>query len=472
MKFNALFLFISNQLDPFLYVEKKYKNKLKLIKIKEILSLKIAVIGGTRGLGSWIANFLQKRDYDVVITGRDKISGKRFSKKIGVKYTNDNKSAAANADVVIVSVPIDSTPMTIKEIAPVMKEGSLLMDVTSVKEEPSNIMIEFAPNSVEVLPTHPMFGPRIRSLDGQVVVMTPLERGKWYDRVYKFLQKENARVLVTTPQIHDQMMSIVQGLTHFAYLSIAATIQRLDIDVKESRKFASPIYNLMVDMIARIVAQNPYLFYSIQTHNKYNKKTHETFISTYEELMEIISKEDKDEFVRMMGSAAKHLDDLEAALGRSDKAISALNEEIILLKNSIGKEVGLKHIYSDNVHVGILKDISPDFVFLNENNRELRLKLSNVEVLSDKELIKFKNETFSRKKYDVSVVFPQNCNPETISRTIKEMEDVVNVEIADLYSGNQIPSGSISITLKYEIINPEARFEVENLLKGFGGVIR
>jgi prephenate dehydrogenase len=42
----------------------------------------------------------------------------------------------------------------------------------------------------------------------------------------------------------------------------------------------------------------------------------------------------------------------------------------------------------------------------------------------------------------------------------------------DIYKGKQVPSGKISITLKYEVIIPEARFAVENLLNGFGALIR
>ena len=49
-----------------------------------------------------------------------------------------------------------------------------------------------------------------------------------------------------------------------------------------------------------------------------------------------------------MSSAAKYLDDLEASLGRSDKAISALTEEIRILKSSLGEEVGLRHIFWKN----------------------------------------------------------------------------------------------------------------------------
>lgn len=434
--------------------------------------MKIAVIGGTRGLGKWIARFLTTKGFNVIVTGRDEITGKKVSEKFGVEYTPDNTKAVSESSIVILSVPIGTIKNVVPEISPFLKEGSLLMDVTSVKEKPAEIMQKNVPEGVELIPAHPLFGPRVRSLDGQVVVLTPLDKGKWYKKVYKFLKKENARIVVTNPKEHDKMMSIVQGLTHLAYIGIAATIERLKIDVKESRKFESPVYGLMVDMIARIVAQNPYLYYSIQTQNRYIKETHETFISVYKQLYGMILKKDEEGFVHLMGSAAKHLDDLEAALGRSDKAISALTEEISILKESVGKEVGLRHIYSGKIHVGILEGLSPDFLTLMGDNREIKLKLSNVEILGDSELHKWKVENYKHKSFDVSAVFPENCSPEIIVNTIKGLNGVVDASVVDLYHGSQISAGKISITLKYEVINRNARFEVENLLKGFGGVIR
>ncbi len=458
-----------------LYIQKRNIKKSKIFFIKTIKgsnSLKIAVIGGTKGLGKWIAQFLRNRNFNVIITGRDKITGDKVSKKMDVKYTSSNEEAVSNADVIILSVPISAVSSVIPQITPFLKKGALLMDVTSVKEKPSEIMYKYAPEGVEIIPTHPLFGPRIRSLDGQVVVLTPQSEGKWFQKVYKFLENENARIIVTTPQNHDKMMSVVQGLTHFAYIGIASTIERLQIDVKESRKFASPVYGLMVDMIARIVAQNPYLYYSIQTENRYVEDTHKTFISVYRELSNMILNKDEDGFVHLMGSAAKHLDDLEAALGRSDKAISALSEEIRILKNSIGNEVGLRHIYSGKVHVGILEEIYPDFVTLNQNKKVVNLKLSNVEILSDAQLLRWKIENYPRKSFDISAVFPESCDPEIIVTTLKNMDNVVDAALVDIYSGKQIPSGKISITIEYEVISLEARFEIENLLKGFGALIR
>jgi prephenate dehydrogenase len=434
--------------------------------------VKIAVIGGTRGLGRWIANFLAEKGFEVMITGRNTTEGELVSKKIGVGYTNNNAQAVKSSDVVIISVPIQATSKIIQELAPIMKPGSLLMDVTSVKEEPSKLMEKCAAKGVEVVPTHPMFGPRIRSLDGQVVVLTPSVDGSWYSKVYEFLENENARIIVTTPEIHDRMMSIVQGLTHFAYVSIAATIERLDIDIKESRKFASPIYNLMLDTIARITAQNPYLVYSIQTSNKYIKESHETFNETFNELKNMIEEGDEEGFVHVMSNAAKHIDDLESALGRSDKAISALSEEVNILKNLVEREVGLKHIYSGKVHVGILEELKPEFLVLKQNNTTTKLKLSNVEILTDKELMDWKINNYPQKSYDVSAIFPESADPEVIVATIRGLEGVVTAELMDTYRGSQIPEGSMSITVRYLVLDEKVVLEVENLLKGFGSQIR
>ncbi len=225
-------------------------------------------------------------------------------------------------------------------------------------------------------------------------------------------------------------------------------------------------------MIARIVSQNPYMYYSIQTRNRYITEVHEQFFSTIKELNDLIIEKNQEEFVNVMSSAAKYLDDLEASLGRSDKAISALTEEIRILKSSLDEEVGLRHIYSGKIHVGILEEITPDFVTLNSHNKLMELKISNIEILSPSELTQYKNKNYPRKIFDVSVILSQDSDSEVISNTIRNLKDVVDVCVKDVYQGDQIESGMKSITFRYEVISIEARNSVEKLLKGFGGVIR
>ena len=394
------------------------------------------------------------------------------AKKLGVKYSNDNQKTAQENNIVIISVPIETTESVIKEVAPFMSKGSLLMDVTSVKEKPALLMQEKLAEGAYFLPVHPMFGPRIRSLEGQVVVLTPLEKSKWFEKVFKFLENQKARVLITSPEKHDEMMSVVQVLTHFAYISISYTIKKLNVDIKESRKFASPIYNLMLDIISRIVAQNPYLVYSIQTQTDYAYHAREILMETIQELNEMLINSNQNDFVNAMNYAAKNMDDLEAALGRSDKVISALNQEINILKCSIGKEVGLKHIYSGKVHMGILKEISPDFLTLVSGKKTLKLKIANIEVLNDSDVWNWKINNYPQHEYHISAIFPTNCDPMIISNTISNINGVIHASVLDIYRGEQIGEEEVSITFRFEVIDPHILNEVETLLKGFGGIIR
>ena len=73
-------------------------------------------------------------------------------------------------------------------------------------------------------------------------------------------------------------------------------------------------------------------------------------------------------------------------LGRSDKAISALTEEVSILKEFSRTRSWFETYIFWKVHVGILEELKPDYLILNQNNGTIQLKLSNVEVIKSEEL--------------------------------------------------------------------------------------
>ncbi|MCC7551173.1 MAG: prephenate dehydrogenase, partial [Methanobacterium sp.] len=76
------------------------------------------------------------------------------------------------------------------------------------------------------------------------------------------------------------------------------------------------------------------------------------------------------------------------------------------------------------------------------------------------------------KTFDVSVVLPESSQPEIISCTINSLEGVVESEVKDVYQGEQIQKGFKSITFSYQVISTTSNKKVEELLVGFGGIIR
>ena len=363
----------------------------------------MTIIGGTRGLGRWIAEHLNN-DFNITITSRNKASGLEVARELNVDYSNNNIEAIQNADIVIFSVPIEYTAETIKEVAPHAPEGSLLMDVCSIKTEAAEALNKYAPDNVEILPCHPMFGPRVPTIKRQIIVLTPIENRaeNWFDRVEKYLTKSECEIVVTTPEEHDKYMSIVQGLTHFSFITLASTIRKLHINVERSRSFSSPIYSLMLDMVSRVIYQNPYLYYSIQKNNKENTHAREVLIKEGAYLSKLIEDGNEEDFVKNMEESSEHLDNREEALIRSDRAIGMLSQKTNVLTKSIGKEVGLKDLHSEKIYVGIVKKVTSKCVIL-ESNDELSLKISTVDILSAKEVFEWKKNNLKLEHFNLSV---------------------------------------------------------------------
>ena len=433
--------------------------------------MNVGIIGGTDGLGKTLIYYF-KDEFDVYITGRDHKKGRTIANELDVTYIESNEGLANISDMLIISVPIQHTCDVIREVAPYIKEGSVMVDVTSVKEGPSKTMAEVLPDTIEYIPTHPIFGPRTTRLDNQVIVLTPDKKGEWYDKVYRYLESKNMRVIETTAEKHDFMMSIVQVLTHFSFISTASAIEKLKVDLSETEYYESPIYNLMIDMIARIVSQNPYLTYNIQSMNSNGPKVRNTFADAVIELRDAINNKDDEKFMDIAINATKHMGDITNALGRSDKAIGALNYEYSILFESIGKEVGLKHIYSGKIHVGILESIDGKTAVLRNGNKTKKLRIANIRILLEDELYRWKLENMDKKTESISCAFLKGVNVETIQNTVMNIPNIIDIRLVDAYNGPQIDDAFISLTFEVTALEKEDIENVKKLFTGFGGNIR
>ena len=436
-----------------------------------MIKMNVGIIGGSSGLGKTIVYYLRD-DFDVFISGRDHKKGREVASEADVNYLESNEELANISDILIISVPIQNTEDVIREVAPFMKEGSVMIDVTSVKEGPSKTMAEVVADNVDYIPTHPIFGPRTTRLDNQVIVLTPDRKGEWYERVYRYLDSKNMRIIETTAEKHDYMMSIVQVLTHFSFISTASTIEKLKVDLSETEDYESPIYNLMIDLIARIVAQNPYLTYNIQAMNENGPKIRNTFTEAALELRDVINSGDTEKFVEIANKATKHMGDIKNALGRSDKAIAALNYEYTYLNKLIGHEVGLKHIYSGKIHIGILESVDGKTAVLKNGNKTKKLRIANIRILINNELYDWKVKNLDKKTESISCVFPKNVNSEVIEDTVLNMDNIIEIKLIDTYNGPQIDDDHISLTFTVTALYKEDIEKVRTLFTGFGGNIR
>ncbi|WP_439290775.1 bifunctional chorismate mutase/prephenate dehydrogenase [Lonepinella koalarum] len=242
---------------------------------------KIVIVGGKGKLGGLFARFLQASGYFVDVLGRQ-----------------DWQSAdqiLAHSDVVIVCVPIANTLQTIERLQPYLTENMLLTDLTSVKRQPLQKMLEVHNGAVVGL--HPMFGPDIASMAKQVVVRCD---GRYPER-YQWLLDQitiwGAKIYQVDATEHDHSMTYIQALRHFATFANGLHLSKQPVKLANLLALSSPIYRLELAMIGRLFAQDGGLYADIIMDKPENLAVIESLKQSYEESLKFFETGDKQGFI-------------------------------------------------------------------------------------------------------------------------------------------------------------------------------
>jgi len=251
----------------------------------------IGIIGGNGGMGSLFRDFFEKNGHEVLIASR--------STELTIEQ------CAAGSDIVIITVPISSTLDVIKRVGPLVKKDSLLMDFTSLKSAETAAMCKYSRS--EVVGCHPVFGPSVASLEKQVIVLTPARGERWMKFLVEIFENAGAIVRISTPEEHDRIMAIVQGLMHFTSITLVKTLMKTGERPEEFNDFSSPVYRIRTDFANRILNQNPELYADIEINNPETVRIIEQYIESSLELLTVIRRKDREGFIREFVNASEYL---------------------------------------------------------------------------------------------------------------------------------------------------------------------
>jgi Prephenate dehydrogenase len=248
------------------------------------------IIGGTGQMGRFFAGVFEAAGWEVIVSG--------------TKTSLTNQDVAEMADLVMVSVPIRATVGVIREVAPILSEEQVFCDLTSLKVEPVRAMLS---SRAEVIGLHPMFGPGAASLRGQTIVATPARCGKeTLEGLLSVFRDQGAAITLSTPEDHDRMMAVIQGLTHFGTLAKAEAIRRTGADVAETLLFTSPVYRIEMGLVGRLLAQDAGLYGDMLQMNSAVPEVLAQFEEAVRTLREIVESGDDERFRAFFMENAGH----------------------------------------------------------------------------------------------------------------------------------------------------------------------
>jgi prephenate dehydrogenase len=187
--------------------------------------------------------------------------------------------ATASCSVVILAVPVSRLGEAVAAIAPHLRQGTLVIDVGSVKTVPVKVMREGLPPHVEILATHPLFGPQSAS-DGirGLKIAVCLVRGRRGFRAAAFMRKTlGLDVIVTTPEAHDREAATVQGLTHLI-AKVLVSMEPLPT------RMTTRSFELLMQAVGMVRHDAPEVFQAIEQLNPYAAGVRQRFFALASEL--------------------------------------------------------------------------------------------------------------------------------------------------------------------------------------------
>ena len=252
----------------------------------------IGLIGGTGQMGRWFRPFFEKAGYGVLLSGRT----------TALTY----QQCIEQSDAVIINVPISHTVELIHQIGHFFRPGQLMVDNTSIKTQPVAAMLAVAPEGVEVLGMHTVFGPAITELRRQNVIFTSTpQSGELALEFEGIFYKYGATITHTTPEYHDRQMAFHQNLEHFTKV-VLAEVLRTQFGIPEvMAAYSSPNSRSSLITMGRVLNGDPQLYAEIQSQNLQGAGLIQAYLRIAGEIGQALSHGDADQFARVMRRCAE-----------------------------------------------------------------------------------------------------------------------------------------------------------------------
>ena len=181
----------------------------------------------------------------------------------------------ADADLVLVAVPVNRIAQVVHEVLDHVGENTLVMDVGSVKE---SICKEVAqhPCRSQFVAAHPMAGTEYSGpqaalydlFDGKVMALCEVEKSNWklLDRALEISKALNMRVKMMSPTDHDLHTAYVSHLSHVSSFMLGKTVLEIEKDEAQIFDLASTGFASTV----RLAKSHPQMWTPIFLENKTN----------------------------------------------------------------------------------------------------------------------------------------------------------------------------------------------------------
>lgn len=236
---------------------------------------KVAIIGiGLIGASIALAARHHKSESRIALYDRDEAVRKTAQDlNIGDEICADSATCVADADLVILAVPVGAMKAVMNEIKDHLKQGAIITDTGSTKRSVIRDIGPLIPNTCHLVAGHPLAGTEFSGpeagfpslFDGRYWLIIPGEAPQEkVSQLEQFLSALGAMTEQMGADYHDRILALTSHLPHLIAYTIVGTATDLEQDLKNDviRFSASGFRDF-----TRIAASDPVMWRDVFINN-------------------------------------------------------------------------------------------------------------------------------------------------------------------------------------------------------------
>ena len=238
---------------------------------------RIAIIG-VGLIGSSIARAVRREGLAGEIVGADiseDVRAKAMELGILDRVEEGADAAVADADLVLLCVPLGAYRAVAGAIGPHLRHGAILSDVGSVKQSVISDVGPLVPDGVHFIPGHPVAGTEnsgpesgfAELFEDRWCILTPLPDAdrEPIDKLTRFWEALGSRVEIMDAKHHDIVLGITSHVPHLIAYNIVGTAADLEsVTESEVIKYSAGGFR----DFTRIAASDPTMWRDVFLNNR------------------------------------------------------------------------------------------------------------------------------------------------------------------------------------------------------------
>jgi chorismate mutase/prephenate dehydrogenase len=263
------------------------------------------VIGGRGKMGRWTADFLASQGFAITIADP-------AGEIQGYDYTADWQTSPLDHDLIVVATPIKIANEVLAALAQ-RRPAGVIFDIGSLKTPLREGLESLRAAGCRVTSVHPMFGPDTELLSGRHVIFIDLGNASALDEARSLFGSTMADLVVMGLDEHDRLIAFVLGLSHALNIAFFTALAESGEAAPRLARMSSTTFDAQLDVATRVAAENPDLYYEIQSLNDYGEEPLIALRVAVDKLWQAVHDDRPGDFVAMMRRGHEYLQVRQAA---------------------------------------------------------------------------------------------------------------------------------------------------------------